>query len=318
MKILLAVDESPYSDEAVQAVFAQADPCDTEVLVVNVVEILTPQLPQMMGYYPGIEHARDAQRTHAQVLVDNVAKVLRSKGIRAHTCVEIGDPRLKILATAGKWPADLIVVGSHLPRGLDRFLSHSLSDSVLRHAHCSVELVRRPPGGTDRKGAIVGKPMHVLVALDQSASSIVASRLLVEQVHSREMEVRILHVLNSLPLPTSTDTTANEVARERLWNERLRDAEDLMSATTRQVLRKDVPVSSVMMKGDPKSKILEAADEWPADLIILGSHGFGSSAHAALGSVAETVARQAHCSVEIARVPPSFLHAQSWNAQASA
>jgi nucleotide-binding universal stress UspA family protein len=108
------------------------------------------------------------------------------------------------------------------------------------------------------------------------------------------------------------------MARERLWNNRLRDAEDLMSTTARQVLRKDVPVSSVMMKGDPRSRILEAADEWPADLIILGSHGFGSSAHSPLGDVAESVARQARCSVEIARVPPSFLQSQSWNARASA
>jgi nucleotide-binding universal stress UspA family protein len=318
MKLLLAVDESPYSDEAVQAVFAQADPHDTEVQVVHVIETLTPQLPQMMGYYPGIEHARDAQRNHAQVLVDNVAKVLRSKGIKVTTTVETGDPQLKILAIAGKWPADLIVVGSPLPKGLDRFLSRSLSETVLRHANCSVELVRRAPGGTGRQGAIAGQAIHVLLAIDQSASSVAASRLLIEQVHSREMEVRILHVLSPFPLLVARDIGANEVARERLWSARLRGIEDLISSTTRQVLRKDVPASSVMIKGDPKSRILEVAEQWPADLIVLGAHGFGTSAHSALGDVAETIAHNAHCSVEIARVPPSYLHAESWNAGASA
>jgi nucleotide-binding universal stress UspA family protein len=47
-----------------------------------------------------------------------------------------------ILDDAEKWPADLIVLGSHGLKGLNRFLLGSVSDAVSRHAACSVQVVR--------------------------------------------------------------------------------------------------------------------------------------------------------------------------------
>jgi len=60
------------------------------------------------------------------------------------TVVEWGNPKSKIIDAAAQWHADLIVLGSHGRTGLDRFLTGSVVDTVMRHAHCSVELVRIP------------------------------------------------------------------------------------------------------------------------------------------------------------------------------
>ena len=142
MRILLAVDGSSFSEAATQAVVAQARPQETEVHVVHIVDILTPQLPEMMTSYPGIEHARDAQRGPAEAIVAKTAELLRSKGLRVSTAVELGDPKSKIIDTAEAWHADLIVLGSHGETGLDRFLTGSVADAVARHAPCSVQVVR--------------------------------------------------------------------------------------------------------------------------------------------------------------------------------
>jgi len=56
--------------------------------------------------------------------------------------IPTGDPRAVILDAARAWPADLIVLGSHGRRGLDRFLMGSVAESVAIHAHCSVEVIR--------------------------------------------------------------------------------------------------------------------------------------------------------------------------------
>ena len=66
MKILLAVDESRFSQAAIQTVLKRADPQKDEVRVVHVVDILTNRTPDMNAYYPGVEHARDAQRKIAE------------------------------------------------------------------------------------------------------------------------------------------------------------------------------------------------------------------------------------------------------------
>ncbi len=61
MRILLAVDGSKFSEAATQTVIVQARPEGTEVRVLNVIDILTNQLPEMISYYPGIEHGRDSE-----------------------------------------------------------------------------------------------------------------------------------------------------------------------------------------------------------------------------------------------------------------
>jgi nucleotide-binding universal stress UspA family protein len=52
------------------------------------------------------------------------------------------DPKAVILDEAKTWPADILILGSHGWRGLDRFMMGSVSESVAIHAHCSVEVIR--------------------------------------------------------------------------------------------------------------------------------------------------------------------------------
>ena len=55
--------------------------------------------------------------------------------------------------------------------------------------------------------------------------------------------------------------------------------------------------------GKPASEIVKAATEWQADVIVMGSHGRGGVGRMLFGSVADTVMRQAPCSVLIVRTP---------------
>ena len=144
MRILLAIDDSKFSEAATQAVLATAKPRETEVHVIHVIEILTNQLPEMTAYYPGIEHERDSQRKPAGALVAKTAELLRSKGLSVTASVELGRVKSKILDAAEAFRADLIVLGSHRRTGLERFLMGSLSEAVACHAPCSVEIVRIP------------------------------------------------------------------------------------------------------------------------------------------------------------------------------
>jgi hypothetical protein len=73
-------------------------------------------------------------------------------------------------------------------------------------------------------------------------------------------------------------------------------------AKTAELLRSNgFKVISSAEWGDPKSKIIDMAAEWSADLIVLGSHGRSGLNRFLMGSVSEAVARHAHCSVEIVR-----------------
>lgn len=143
MRIVLAVDGSQFSDAAVQAVIAQAQPKDTEIRVLHVVELPTLLVTREMGGYDSaLDKAWEAEKKQAQGLVEKTVELLRAKGLKATGTVEDGDAKSKILEAAKDWRADLIILGSHGRKGLEHFLMGSVSEAVARHADRSVEIVR--------------------------------------------------------------------------------------------------------------------------------------------------------------------------------
>jgi nucleotide-binding universal stress UspA family protein len=60
-------------------------------------------------------------------------------------------------------------------------------------------------------------------------------------------------------------------------------------------------VEPLVSFGSAASAIIDKADEWPTDLIIVGSHGRGAAGRAFFGSVSQKVAHEAHCAVRVAR-----------------
>ena len=83
---------------------------------------------------------------------------------------------------------------------------------------------------------------------------------------------------------------------------KLKSAEDATEQAAK-ILRKGNPLSitTTVIEGSPKSVILEEAEKFGADLIVVGSHGSGAVKGFLLGSVSLAVALHAKCSVEIVR-----------------
>lgn len=153
MKILLAIDESEFSQAAVQSVISQIRSKGAEVQVLHVVEpvsvhMSSARLPNFLRHVAEVEKDR---RKQAKLLVERTVRKLRDTGFKASGVVEMGNPKIRIIDLAAEWHADLIVVGSHGWSGLNRFLLGSVSEAVTRHAGCSVQVVRQ--ASRARRGA---------------------------------------------------------------------------------------------------------------------------------------------------------------------
>jgi nucleotide-binding universal stress UspA family protein len=146
MKILLAVDGSEFSQAATQALLTQMRPQGAEVLVLRVVEPRIFSIPPQMapGYAPGQDEIIKEELRHAQELVNQASQALRSAGFNVSARIVEAEARNGILDLAAEWRADLIVLGSHGRKGVQRFLLGSIAEFVARHADCSVEIVRLP------------------------------------------------------------------------------------------------------------------------------------------------------------------------------
>jgi len=147
MKILLAIDGSACSDAAVEEVVRRPWPEDSLVKVLTALEIPLPLTPEGWAISPDyFENMEMGVRKQGQNVVDRaLLKLKANKTVSADAVLVSGSPRPVILDEAESWGADLIVLGSHGYNAWKRFLLGSVSQAVVSHAKCSVEVVRCSP-----------------------------------------------------------------------------------------------------------------------------------------------------------------------------
>jgi len=293
MKVLIAIDSSPCSQRVLDEASARPWPLGTNFFVLNVVDV------QRFARFPAM--IEDARRK-ATELVNSGAQQLLHVGHKALAEVRMGFPRKVISGCAKELQADLIMVGSHGHSAIGRFLLGSVAQAVLRIAPCPVEIVRFPAGGA----APSSHPMKVLLATDGSECSLAAAISVAARPWPGGTVFKVVSVeeLVAIETPMAASPLAS-IYPASLLEELLADAH-ARAVNAVECARKILEKAGLKVLdqqpnpvGDPRTLILELAQTWPADLIVLGSHGRRGWDRLLMGSVAESLAVHAHCSVEV-------------------
>jgi nucleotide-binding universal stress UspA family protein len=286
MKILIAIDSSPSSEVVLEEVAARPWP-NASVIVINVLDLFA--FPSGIG---GVGPVTDAEARAAEVLVKDAAKRLTREGLEVATTVTEGYPPTSIIAYAQEWGADFIVVGSHGHSGISRFLLGSVAQSVVRGAHCSVEIVRQR-NVEGRTG------MRILLATDGSEHSAAAARSVASRPWPEGTEVKVVCSVKVI-VPAADPWFAAGDARP-LLEEHSRQAREYLEAGEKMMREAGLNVSSAVLTDGAKASIVDEARDWGADLVVLGSHGRHGLNRILMGSVSEAVAMHAPCSVDVIR-----------------
>ncbi len=147
-KILVATDGSR---EAALAAHTAAQIADETRSELHVIYVRPKSVPFHAGDYVGPEvtehplhREEELQEREAQRVLDAQVEEIEAAGSSVtQTHLGIGRPDEEIVALGEELGAGLIVVGSRGRGGIRRALIGSVSDSVVRHAHCSVLVVRK-------------------------------------------------------------------------------------------------------------------------------------------------------------------------------
>ncbi len=142
--------------------------------------------------------------------------------------------------------------------------------------------------------------MRILLATDGSDSSEAAFSVVQSRPWPADTVVLVLSVVQP-PLPMVDPTTALAPIQFETVASQLTEATRRSVNRSAERLRDHLAVETAIRTGDPRLEIVQAAEDWKADLIVLGSHGRTGVSRWLLGSVAEYVVRHAPCSVEVAR-----------------
>ncbi len=142
MKVLIGVDDSSHSTDAVSYVLDATWSKASQFVVLSAVEPIFVG-PGEAAPSDAIARLMEEQEKYHQEIAQREAARLREEGLTADTRVVVSDPRTALLEAARSLPADLIVVGSHGRTGIQKLLLGSVASHIVTHAPCSVLVVRR-------------------------------------------------------------------------------------------------------------------------------------------------------------------------------
>jgi nucleotide-binding universal stress UspA family protein len=144
--------------------------------------------------------------------------------------------------------------------------------------------------------------MRILVAIDGSAFSDAAVNEVGTRPWPATSEVKVITVFQVPMIPTpEVWAIADEClpALEQMAREQAQTVVHSAVEKLERALDQSLAVTGQVLEGPPSDVILEEADRWKADLIVVGSHGYGAWRGLLLGSVSRAVVSQAKCSVEV-------------------
>ena len=137
--------------------------------------------------------------------------------------------------------------------------------------------------------------MRVLLATDGSDDARSACEWLARRPLPAGSRLRVVSAVSVPPSPLDIPTVHQFVTSLR------EEAQHAAEAAWKRLASSFADSEAHALDGDAREVILQMAEEWPADLIVLGARGLGAVAGVLLGSVSLAVARRAHCSVLVVK-----------------
>ncbi len=137
---------------------------------------------------------------------------------------------------------------------------------------------------------------RILIAIDGEPIAAHAADVGAEFARLAGAEMAFIHVIDS-ELVNAADTAVQPAVFVESAKE---DARRLIDGFRKRLPQQSTALEFIQI-GSPATEIGNAAKDWPADLIVIGSHGRGGVKRALMGSVAEGVMRQAPCPVLVVR-----------------
>jgi nucleotide-binding universal stress UspA family protein len=151
--------------------------------------------------------------------------------------------------------------------------------------------------------------MKILLAIEDSQFAEAVIQTVISQFLPNDTHVFVLQVVDwsnfmPSPFPRGGEEAMYSVHQlESIIESETNKAHKLVTSAAERLRSAGFETSTSVREGDARKVIVDYAAEWGSDLVLVGSHGRKGVAHLVLGSVSEAVARYAHCSVEIVRLP---------------
>lgn len=284
-RILCPIDFSPFSVKAYACAQSLARHYGAKLYVQHLIELWndgSKSAPPMNLF----EEYRRASIQEGEERLERFVEAHPYDGVRSERYVREGMPADQILALAEELAVDLVVMGTHGRRGLNRLMLGSVAERVLRNAPCLVLVA----GNASDDSSLPGKAEdavpfgRILCCTDFSDASqkAVAQALSLAEEYGADMT--LVHVLDESP-----DATGIQ--------ERIAGATQQLEQWVSSASRKKGTINTAVRVGRPYEQIIQAATDTNADLTVMGVRGRNAIDVAVFGSTTYRVIQLGSCPV---------------------
>jgi nucleotide-binding universal stress UspA family protein len=282
--ILCPVDFFPASDAAVNYAAGLAANYDAGIHLLHVV---TPVVTGGFEYSLDTSEIMTSLKQKAEEELAALSAKLRGAGIITEYEVCVGDAYEAIKQAIEDLKPEIVVMGTHGRRGVERWFMGSTTEKLMRHS--PVPLITINPAGEKTEAP---RFKRILVTTDFSEGTSDALAYAFSVAQENESKITLLHVIHDVTADVSGKY------RESLIEGVEKQLEDLVppEATTW------CDVNLKVETGVPYRIIPRVLEDEKIDLLVMNIHGKGMLDRALLGSTAERVVRIARCPVML--IPP--------------
>lgn len=240
-------------------------------------------------YGDHLSPAYAAMEEEARRRMDLFLEKIGSSGCKVHKMIKAGGPAPTIVETARDEDVDFIYMGAHGKGFFNRLILGSVSEKVLALADQPVMIqqcrVREGDGGDFSCENVCERLLdNILIANDFSEYAEKIKPVLENFVSSFCAPVTLLHVQEG-------KSTFGWDAAFKAKKERARDEMAALQAFADSLAPSCKSVDTKLVKGSPAQRILQAAEDINASLIIIGAFGHRTTG-GLLGGVAQRVIRE--------------------------
>jgi nucleotide-binding universal stress UspA family protein len=240
-----------------------------------------------------IQETEDAMEAEARRIVIKVARRIAAPDLTVETQVLRGRAATAVLDQASEFKADLIVVGNRGRGPFESAVLGSVSAEVVDHSQVSVLVARRD------------HIARILLGEDGSKSAAAAADTVRRWSALHGAPIRVLSVADVDPQWNPWLRGAEMRSAQAASTASMHEHQEALSRNTAAALEKaGLVAEGVVEDGNPAHRLVEAAVNWDADLIVMGTHGH-SGLGPVIGSVARAVLYHAPCSILVVPEPPA-------------
>ncbi len=294
--ILIPTDFSACADHALDHALEVADRFGTHLHILHVVNELDPDWYGVTDAQERAVQLRDQIRTEAQERLETLAPEKDHYDFKTTISLQLSfDVADSINEYVEEEAIDLVVMGTHGRKGLDRLMLGNVADKIIRHAPCPVMTVREEVPWMEEDEDLSFD--DILAPIDFSEHSREALRMSKFFAGQYQARLHLMFVAEKRTVPTFSDTGLPGVGVVEMDPQIVDNAEEALQQLDENIEGPEVQAAYHVREGNVSEDVVDFAETRGVSLIVMATRGLTGVSRFLLGSNTERIVRVAPCPV---------------------